>query len=252
MEDLNQIPASTTPYTGDTRPYQDWQVLQSVYNAAVSNYNALSVVVEKQTGNGLRLSKLLRLYARSLERGRGCAVEPCRRRRKLPYRPLPSAAGLRQRRLRSQSTASSQPRSTTFPSARVRSFSPAAVRFVRGLVSNWQVGGVFIWQSGPFLTPYEESDDPAGTNMVNVVGFTRPDRVPGQPIYAHGTQDGNPLYLNANAFVSPGNDIGRFGNSSVGCVVGPGTVALSSSLVKRRHAARGLDAPVRHLCRATY
>jgi hypothetical protein len=68
--------------------------------------------------------------------------------------------------------------------------------------------------------------------MVNVVGFTRPDRVPGVPIYTHGTQDGNPLLLNVNAFALPGSNIGRFGNASVGDVVGPGTVALSSSVVK--------------------
>jgi len=108
-------------------------------------------------------------------------------------------------------------------------------------VGGWQVGGVFIWQSGAFLTPYEESDDPAGTNMVNTVGFTRPDRVPGVSLYARGTAgDGSPLFLNANSFVDPGDDIGRFGNSSVGSVVGPGTVALSASVMKGVTLREGL------------
>jgi hypothetical protein len=80
-------------------------------------------------------------------------------------------------------------------------------RFVQGLVSGWQIGGVFIWQTGPFLTPYEQSDDPAATNMVNVVGYTRPDRAPPTSFYAHGSQDGNPLFLNSSAFTLPGSNI---------------------------------------------
>ena len=36
-----------------------------------------------------------------------------------------------------------------------------------------------------------------------------------------------------NAFVDPANNIGRFGDSQQGSVVGPGTKALSLSLLKR-------------------
>ena len=40
MEDLNQVPANTVGYgvAGDSRPFPVWSVLQSVYNAAESNY----------------------------------------------------------------------------------------------------------------------------------------------------------------------------------------------------------------------
>ena len=68
--------------------------------------------------------------------------------------------------------------------------------------------------------------------MVNVVGFTRPDRAVNTSLYAHGSQEGNPLFLNPAAFTLPGDNIGRFGNSVVGSVVGSGTVSLSSSIIK--------------------
>jgi hypothetical protein len=245
MEDLNQVPANTIGYNdvgtpgqpgyvmgaGDSRPFLDWQVLQSVYNAAVSNYNSLSVVVEKQAGNGLSFQSSY-VFTRDLSDEGGAApsslVGAGGNFLTDRFHPLLDYGNVvYDRKNRFLTTALYD-----LPFGRHKKFLGGSGGFVNGLVGGWQVGGVFIWQSGPYLTPYEETDDPAGTNMVNVVGFTRPDRVPGVPIYTHGTQDGNPLLLNVNAFALPGSNIGRFGNASVGDVVGPGTVALSSSVVK--------------------
>jgi hypothetical protein len=257
MEDLNQVPANTVGYydtgtpgqpgyvqgAGDLRPFQDWQVLQSVYNAAVSNYNALSVVVEKQTGNGLSFQSSY-VFTRDLSNEGGAAPSSLvgaggnfltdRFHPRLDYGNV-----VFDRKHRFLTTALYD-----LPFGKNKKFLAGGGGFVNGLVGGWQVGSVFIWQSGPFLTPYEETDDPAGTNMVNVVGFTRPDRVSGQPLYTHGTQDGNPLLLNAAAFALPGYNIGRFGNSAVGSVVGPGTVALASSIVKGVSLTEGLTLQV--------
>jgi hypothetical protein len=111
-------------------------------------------------------------------------------------------------------------------------FLSGANRAVDQVLGGWQASGVFIWQNGPFLTPYEQSDDPAGTNMLTTVGFVRPDRVAGVPLYKHGNVNGNPLFFNPAAFTLPGNNIGRFGNASVGSLIGPGTVNTSISLAK--------------------
>jgi hypothetical protein len=240
MEDLNQVPATMTPYTGDNRPYQDWQVLQSVYNAGVSNYNSVSAVVEKQTGNGLSFQSSY-VFTRDLSDEGGAApsslVAAGGNFLTDRFHPLLDYGNVvYDRRHRFLITGLYD-----LPFGRGRQLLANSSGFVNGVVGGWQVGGVFIWQSGPFLTPYEESDDPAGTNMVNVVGFTRPDRVPGVPLHASGTAtDGSPLYLNSNAFALPGDDIGRFGNSSVGSVVGPGTVALSAAVMKAITLREGL------------
>ncbi|HTV16471.1 MAG TPA: hypothetical protein VME68_17255, partial [Acidobacteriaceae bacterium] len=104
----------------------------------------------------------------------------------------------------------------------------------RAVAGGWQWGGVLVFQSGPFLTPYEESTDPGGTNVLSTVGFTRADIVPGVSKYVPrgSTYEGVPLYLNPNAFAIPGNNIGRFGNAGVGNVVGPGTQNVSMSLIR--------------------
>ena len=60
-EDLNQIPASTTPYQTtaaspyvDPRaPYQNWFTLYSTFNAGEANYNALEIEATHRMSHGL-------------------------------------------------------------------------------------------------------------------------------------------------------------------------------------------------------
>ena len=103
-------------------------------------------------------------------------------------------------------------------------------------VGDWQLAGVAILQSGPFLTPYQQSVDPANTNILTTVGQARPDQLAGVSLYA--SQRTTTQWLNPAAFPylnlqnSAGIGIGRFGNAPVGGVVGPGTANFSLSLMK--------------------
>jgi len=133
---------------------------------------------------------------------------------------------------------------TTFlyelPFGKGRRFLGNATGVLNGVVGGWETGGVFLFQSGPFLTPVQSSCDSAGTNLTSVAGAAHADIVSGVSKYApHGaTSGGNPLYLNPAAFTVPGDAtgtctaIGRFGNAGVGSVVGPGTKAVSMSFIK--------------------
>jgi hypothetical protein len=98
------------------------------------------------------------------------------------------------------------------------------------VVNGWTLSGVAIVQSGPFMT-VSVTSDPSGTgyNTFNSNGG-RADTVAGVNPYA-----GQSLaqWINPNAFSDPGDNIGRFGNSQQGSVVGPGTQALSVSLLKK-------------------
>jgi hypothetical protein len=108
--------------------------------------------------------------------------------------------------------------------------------FLNRLVGDWQLAGVTILQSGPFLTPYEQSVDPANTNILTTIGQARPDQLNTVSVYAQ--QRNTTQWLNPNAFpyldlqTPSGNGIGRFGNAPVGGVVGPGTDNFSLSLLK--------------------
>ncbi len=231
FEDLNQVPASTQPYGSTPLAYPDWQILQSVANVGESNYNAASVVVEKRLSHGIEFQSSY-AYTRDLSDeggtnpsalvGAGGNYLTDKNHPGLDYGDV-----IYDRRHRFLTTGLYD-----LPFGPGQMFLSGSSRLVSALVGGWQTGGVFIWQSGPFLTPYEESVDPANTNILTTVGFARPDRVPGQSIYAHGNVGGYPQFLNPAAFTEPDPANGRFGNARVGSVVGPGTVNTSLSVMK--------------------
>ena len=102
--------------------------------------------------------------------------------------------------------------------------------FVDAVIGGWQLSGVMLFQSGPFMTIIAPGADPAGNNSQNDSGAGRADIVSGVPLYP--TNQGIAGWVNPAAFVKPANNIGRIGNSPVGAVVGPGTQAVSLSLIK--------------------
>jgi hypothetical protein len=98
------------------------------------------------------------------------------------------------------------------------------------LAGGWDVSGVALLQSGPFLTPFFTGRDPSGTGA-NSRGFTsttRPDQV-GDGNLSDPTVD---RYFDRSAFVIPPNNIGRFGNAAIGSLIGPDTKAFSMTIGK--------------------
>ncbi len=140
-------------------------------------------------------------------------------------------------------------------------------RFADLAIGGWQASGIFLLQTGPFLTPVIPSGnvDPSGTGSSSIyTGAQRPDRVAN----GNSSHRSRSAWLNSAAFTCPGGvgrggttgfaslqpdvngygncvvggvdpetgehvrPIGRFGTSSVGDVIGPGTVSLSTGLSK--------------------
>ena len=117
---------------------------------------------------------------------------------------------------------------------------------LNGIVGGWRLSTILLVQSGPFDTPFLFFD--SSGNAVNR-GFNRPD-AGGNPNNFHHTRT---QWWNQNVYACPGgvagqdftdpndpltlkckdeNIIGRFGNSTVGSLVGPGTFNLSMGLAK--------------------
>jgi hypothetical protein len=254
MVDLNQVPANSYGYfnaepgpaaTGacitdggtyvdDHRPFPCWSVIQSVTNLAASNYNAGSVEVSRHSGKSLTFDASYTL-TRDLSNAGGATPNAFavaggsfltdrfhpgldygnviydRRHRFLVTYLYDLPFGKGERWLNSGGA-------------------------LNGIVGGWQLAGVTILQSGPFLTPYQSSVDPANTNILTTVGEARPDELRNVSLYAaHRT---TAQWLNPAAFpylnlqTASGNGIGRFGNAPVGGVVGPGTDNFSLSLMK--------------------
>ncbi len=147
------------------------------------------------------------------------------------------------------------------PIGRGRRFGSNMNRALDLIVGGWQTSNIFLWQSGPFLSPYFPSGqgDPSGTGsglnggLYGDLGHRSqlPDRV-ANPV--PGVQNRNG-WISRTAYVCPGSPswvpgtpcttgsgqagaplpIGRFGNAQNGSIAGPGTIALSSGLSKDFH-----------------
>jgi hypothetical protein len=119
-----------------------------------------------------------------------------------------------------------------------------ANRVLNGFVGGWRLSTILLVQTGPFDTPFIQSDSSGNANN----GFNRPD-LGGNPNSIHHTRT---QWWDPNVFSCPGfapgtglsNNaldcsslpngglVGRFGNAGVGSMVGPPTFNLSLGLAK--------------------
>jgi hypothetical protein len=257
MVDLNQVPANPYGYyntdpapaaTGscitnagsdgtlvaDHRPYPCWSVIQSVVNAAESNYNSATAEVSRRTASGLTFDASY-TWTRDLSNAGGAVPNAFAvaggtflTDRFHPGRDYGNVMFDRRHRFLATYL-------YDLPFGHGKQWLNSG-GVMNQIVGGWQLGGVTIWQSGPFLTPYQQSIDPANTNILTTVGQARTDQLQHVPLYApHRT---TAQWLNSDAFsyqnlATPGGiGIGRFGNAPVGGVVGPGTVNFSLSATK--------------------
>ena len=134
------------------------------------------------------------------------------------------------------------------PVGRGRRFGSGMNRVADLAFGGWQLSNIFLYQSGTFLTAFIPNGfiDPSGTGSGVALGGAsqRPD-VSGN---ANSGSHNRNHWFNNNAFSCPGQTgyasiatcdvgvgsapIGRFGTESVGDLVGPGTVSLSTGLSK--------------------
>ena len=258
MADLNQVPANPYGYSNnspaaaasdaclsdggmlvsDHRPFPCWSVIQSVENADVSNYSSGTVEVSRHSSKSFTFDSSY-TFTRDLSDAGGATPNAYavaggsfltdRFHPRLDYGNV-----IYDRRHRFLTT---YLYSLPFGHGQRWLSSGSAAGMLAG---GWQLAGVTVLQSGPFLTPYQQTVDPANTNILITVGQARTDQAPDVSPYAQ--QRTTAQWLNPDAFpyqnlaVNYGTPnqigIGRFGNAPVGGVVGPGTANFSLSLMK--------------------
>jgi len=233
---LNQLPTNTLGYDAlaASAPFPQMFAISYQTSLGFSNYNAGTVSVKKRAG-GLQMEASY-TYTRNLANTLGApnnqAAQPNvsefgNTLLSDPYHPgldYGNVSYTRRHRFL-----------TTFlynlPFGKGRTFMNSSNRVVDAVFGGWELSGIWLWQSGPFLTVSTYSD-PSGTGYVlcpcNYNGG-RADTVPGVNPYAGRSIN---QWINPNAFTDPGNNIGRFGDASQGDIVGPGTFVLSTSLIK--------------------
>ena len=254
MEDLNQVPANSVGYSNtdtapaasgacigdggtlisDHRPYPCWAVIQSVANAAESNYASGTVEVSRHSGKGLTFDASY-TFTRDLSNAGGAtpnafAIAGGNFVTDRFHPGLDYGNVIYDRRHRFLATYLYD-----LPFGRSQRWLSAGA-LANALVGDWQLAGVTVLQSGPFLTPYEQTVDPANTNILTTVGQARPDQLTSVSLYAPHRSTAQ--WFNPTAFpyldlqTASGVGIGRFGNAPVGGVAGPGTANFSFSLMK--------------------
>lgn len=247
----NDMSYSTTTPAQDRpqseRPFPNWVTVNDRASSANSTYNALQLEVNRRFRNGVSFNSAFTLaknmadnqaHQESFADENGGSRATYFGDRHLDYGKVNGT-----RRNRWITTAI-----YTLPIGRGHVLGNNWGKALNGVLGGWRLSTIFLWQSGPFLTPYFNDIDPSGTGSGSLNGRAQyPDQV-GNPVPAHQSRDN---WINKAAFVCPGVSdwvfgdpcntgmsgsgvapIGRFGTARPGAVVGPGTVNLSTGLIK--------------------
>jgi hypothetical protein len=236
-EDLNQIPASITPYQTtaaspyvDPRaPYHNWFELYSTFNAGEANYNAIEVEESHKMSHGLYFDANYTL-AKNLADNQGDT--PAAFAGEVNYgTPIANRFDVRgdygnvegTRRQRFLFTGLYQ-----LPLGQGRTFLNTG-GWKNALLGGWEMTNVTLLETGPWLTPsISDSYDQSNTNVVNRGAYLRPDQVSADLYRGQSRAH----YFNLGAFAPTPAGAGRFGNAGVGILQGPGTATASLGIAK--------------------
>jgi hypothetical protein len=228
---FDQLAPNTTGYQAGSPLllYPLWGLVQGETNGGRSNYHAFTAVVNKRFSKGVQFQSSY-TFLRNLTNAQG-------------YNPSTFAteAGglvtdLRDKQIDYGNVAYSRRHRflTTFlyqlPFGTQGSLVKHANKALDEIIGGWELAGVLLYQSGPFLTVTVPGADPSGTGFPLLIGNGRADIVSGVPLYAANQTPQQ--WLNPAAFAVPPNNIGRYPTAPVGNITGPGTQAISLSLTK--------------------
>jgi hypothetical protein len=224
-EDLNQVPASTTPYSAANTPYTNWAELFSTFNAGEANYRAFELDATHRMQHGLYFDANYTLAENKADNQgdvpSGFAGEvnyggPIADRFNIKQ-DLGNVEGTRRNRMLLTGV-------YQLPIGRGRSFlNGGGVKDV--FLGGWDLTTVTLLETGPWLTPtISSSADQSNTNVEGRGAVLRPD------VVSAGTP-GAVSYKNLSFLATP-NGAGRFGNAGVGILEGPGTAAVSLGVAK--------------------
>jgi hypothetical protein len=221
----NQIPANTLGYTASlaAAPYPAFSNIAYETNGGRSNYQAVTFSANRRFSKGLQFQASYAL-AKNLSNAGGANPTAFSSEaggtitdRFNPGLDYGNVAYTRRQRFQSNFLYVTS--------------SSAHNAILRHALGGWEAAGVLTFETGPFLTVTTSGADPAGTGSSSTPGGTvRADIVPG--VSSIPVNQGPSLWINPAAFAVPANNIGRYGNSAVGSVLGPGTQAVSLSVFR--------------------
>lgn len=209
IRNINKPEPSLTPFTAARRPWPQFVNAEYSYADGQSNYNAVQFEVQKRAGAVIlnahyTLSNSMLDFA-NLEN---------------PYNHKMWNRDAYNSRHRFVLNATYD-----LPVGKGKKFLSQAPRFVDAALGGWQLGWIMYLQSGQYFTPSYSGSDPSNTNTFGGI----PDRIADGNLPG-GERDPN-LWFDPSAFVAPAP--GRYGNSGVAILEGPGLNLNHLSAIKR-------------------
>jgi hypothetical protein len=232
IENLDQVPPNTVGF-GAASAFAPYPIFEEVLfrnSNGVLNYNAFTASVHKRFSAGLQFQVSYTL-AKNLSDATG--YDPVGASFEQPTGGVLSNPADPRLDYGNVSFTARQRFLATFlyelPIGKGRRFASNSNKLVDGIIGGWELSGVVVVQTGPFMS-ITAPGDPSGTGFNVLQGDGRADTVPGVPLYAGQSVN---QWINPAAFAVPANNIGRFGDSPIGSVVGPGEQVVSLSVLKR-------------------
>ena len=233
--DLNQIPASTTPYTVpagayvDPRaPYQNWLLLMTSVSEGNANYQAMKTQVVHKFSHGLTFQGSY-TWAKNISDAQGTDA-PVTFGGEEPY-AVEIANRFDLRADRGNVVATPRQRLMVTGIYQIP-FKATGSRLLKAVAEGWNASTVTTIQTGQWLTPtISPIYDQSNTDMIVRSGggaIARPDCI-GNPIPANQTPAD---FFNINAFAPTPAGAGRFGNCGLGILQGPGMIDVDAGLAK--------------------
>jgi hypothetical protein len=234
---INQVPASTTPFSASAQPNPNFDTITMHENGSTQKYNSLQVSAAKRMGKSLHFSSgwtwardltdspdndwvfadnnIQNQFNRRVEWGNNSYTPTQRFYADVIY---------------------------SLPVGRNQRFGSHMPGLAEGLLGGWRLSTVITLQTGQWFTPSFDGFDPSNTNTIG----GRPDVIAGAPLYPANQSIDN--WFNVAAFRVPGcpdnnpvcdnpANIGRFGNSGVNILRTPGMKNLDLALMKEFHLA---------------
>lgn len=239
--DLNQIPASTTPYNpvngwADPRsPYQNFAMLMYAISSGNANYESGLAEVEHKTGHGLSFLGSY-TWAKNISNAQGSNA-PTTFAGEEPYAvEIANRFNLRYDRGNVVGTPRQRVLVTgtyALPYGPQRHWTGGG-KVLSGVLGDWNFSTVSIMQTGQWLTPTMNAAADQSNSDLNLERYqggavARPDCI-GDP--AHSSQYPQ-SFFNPAAFAFPPANAGRFGTCGVGILEGPGEIDVNGGLAKQ-------------------
>lgn len=217
-KDINQVHASTTPFSQANTPYPLFQHVYEESNGAIQKYNAFTAEVDHHMRKNLLFEGAL-TWAKNLNVSTGSSSDDNLGVIIEDAYNLPRQLGNDQYTPRLQFVSNLIWTLPVGPGQMLLSEDNLWTKLLGG----WQLSGAFLANTGQYLTPTFSGPDASNTNHFSGTA----DRV-GKPSPIGGRSINN--WFNPKAYAIPQN--GKFGNAGFGSLEGPGSQVLNLALFK--------------------